>query len=219
MALVAAVTACGSSSASPSTPVSSATSAGTAGAPARCGPAGASTLASSSAARVYAWHSEVYGCAFVHGRSFRLGSVARALREARVQPVVIAGIDAAYGLANFGVDTVTAFVEVRRLTDDQPLAVFPVTRTGVVEGIESVTSLVLRSDGAVAWIGVARSIVRHGQVIEVHATGAPPSTYGRFPSTDRVLDSGPQVAPASLRLHGSTLTWKHGTATRRATLH
>ncbi len=186
--------------------------------PPGCGPVGAPTLASGSQARVYSRHGEVYGCSFVHGRSFRLGSTARSLHESRVQPIVVAGADVAYGLASFGVDTVNATVVVRRLTDGKQLVDLSATRSGVVEGFESVTSLALTRSGAVAWIGVARSIVAHRQVIEVHAADATASASGSA-SGDRLLDSGPQVAPASLRLHGSTLTWQHGSATRHATLH
>jgi hypothetical protein len=153
----------------------------------------------------------VYGCSFSGGRSFRLGSTARALRESSVDPVAVAGNNAAYGVSRFGVDTVRTSVVVRRLTDGRQLAEFAVTQTGVVEGIEAVKSLVLKGDGAVAWIGLAHSIARHGEAIEVHAADA-------SSSTDRLLDSGPQVAPQSLRLHGSTITWQHGAATRHATL-
>ncbi|MBV9416083.1 MAG: hypothetical protein JO363_13960 [Solirubrobacterales bacterium] len=176
-----------------------------------CRPAGAATLASSPQARVYSWHGGVYGCSFSGGRSFRLGGAARALRGTSVDPVVVAGNSAADGVSRFGVDTVMTSLVVRRLTDGKQLADFAVTRSGVVEGVESVSSMVLKGDGAVAWIGVAHSLVGHGEVIEVHAADA--SSSG-----DRLLDSGPQVAPQSLRLHGSTITWTRGAATRKATL-
>ena len=154
----------------------------------------------------------MYGCSFSAGRSFRLGSTARALRETRVDPVAVAGHDAAYGVSSFGVDTVRTSVVVRRLADGKQLGEFAATGTGVVEGVGSVSSLVLKGDGALAWIGVARSLVGHGEAIEVHAADTSSS------SADRLLDSGAQIAPGSLRLHGSTITWKHGAATRHATL-
>jgi hypothetical protein len=153
----------------------------------------------------------VYGCSFAVGRSFRLGNVARSIREARVQPVAVAGNDAAYGLSSFGVDTIGTEVVVRRLTDGKRLREFPATRAGVVEGAQSVGSVVVRSDGAVAWIGVDRSIIGRGGAIEVHAADG-------SASADRVLDSGAQIVPGSLRLRGSTLTWTAGAATRHATL-
>jgi len=153
----------------------------------------------------------VFGCSFARGRSFRLGSATRSIQESRVDPVAVAGNYAAYGLSNFGVDTVRTDVVVRRLSDGTRLADFPATRAAVAEGFQSVGSLAVRSDGAVGWIGSERSIMRRGQSIEVHSAGA-------AASADRVLDSGSQVVPQSLRLHGSLLTWKHGAATRHATL-
>jgi hypothetical protein len=168
-------------------------------------------VASSLSARVYSWHGGVFGCSFAGGRSFRLGNVARSLREARVQPVVVAGSNAAFGLSSFGVDTGSTQVVVRRLTDGKRLKGFPATRAFVVEDFQTVGSLAARSDGAVAWIGVVRSIVGGRQAIEVHAADG-------SASTDRVLDTGAQIVPGSLQLHGSTLTWRHGAATRHATL-
>lgn len=185
---------------------------GTSPAPRRCGPRAAPTIAASRQARVYAADGGVFGCSFVHSYSFRLGNTAEALHQSRVQLVVVAGTDAAYSLASYGVDTVSATVVVRRLTDGRRLAHLGATRSGLVEGFASVTSLALKSDGAVAWIGVAHSIVAHRQVVEVHAAA---SASG---SANRVLDSGPAIAPQSLRLHGSTLTWRHGHATGHATL-
>jgi len=207
-ALLVVLASCGSSAAAPGgSPASpSATTSAR-----HCGPSGATTLASSSQARVYSSGGGVYGCSFAAGRSFRLGSAARSLHEGRVAPVVLAGSDVAYGLATFGVDTGRTGVVVRRLTDGTQLADFASTQAGVVEGFQSIGSLVVKRDGAVAWIGVERSIVGSRQVVEVH--GAPAGA-----STDRLLGSGAQIAPSSLRLHGSTLTWRDGGATRHATL-
>jgi hypothetical protein len=206
VALLAVLASCGTSAASSG----SATSATARG---HCGPANASAtaLASGLQARVYSSHGGVYGCSFAVGRSFRLGNVARSIREARVQPVAVAGNDAAYGLSRFGVDTIGTGVVVRRLTDGKRLRESPATRAGVVEGAQSVGSVVVRSDGAVAWIGVERSIIGRGEAIEVHAANGPASG-------DRVLDSGAQIVPGSLQLRGSTLTWTTGAATRHATL-
>jgi hypothetical protein len=185
---------------------------GTSPGPRRCGPRAAPTIAASRQARVYAADGGVFGCSFVGGRSFRLGNTAEALHQSRVQLVVVAGADAAYALSSFGVDTVSATVVLRRLTDGRRQEQFAATSSGLVEGFQSVTSLALKSDGAVAWIGVANSIVAHREITEVHADA---SASG---SANRILDSGPGIAPQSLRLHASTLTWRHGQATRRATL-
>ena len=219
-----ALAACGSSASSSGAPTASSSRlASPRPAPARhCGPAGATTLAASSQARVYAWRGGVFGCSFAHRRSFRLGSTERSLREDAVSPVALAGSDAAYGRSNFGIDTVMSAVAVTRLTDGKQLADFAATSIGRPEGVQSVASVVVKRDGAVAWIGTDHSLVARGRdVVEVHAVDAaalPMPSVPPSPTAGRLLDSGPQVAPGSLRLHGSTLTWKHGAAVRHATL-
>ena len=71
-------------------------------------------------------------CAPIRAR----GLIRRSIRESRVEPVVVAGAAAAYGLVRFGVDTVSASVVVRRLSDGRRLSGFAVTRSAVPEGVE-----------------------------------------------------------------------------------
>jgi hypothetical protein len=222
LALLVVLTSCGSSSASSSPPASGTASsaaqststqsstAGSGGSHRACGPAQSTTLAAGSVARVYSVGQVVYGCAARGGRAFRLGASMRTLREGRAGPIALAGTVAAYGLTQFGVDTVRTEVVVRRLTDGATLANLPASRAVGVESFQSVGSIVVKADGAVAWIGSDRSIIAHRAQIEVHAA------HG---SSDSLLDAGPDIAPASLRLDGSTLTWQVGGATRHATLH
>ena len=185
-------------------------SAGSTAGPTRCGPASAQTLAADGRVRVYALHQVVYGCSVARGRSFRLGHASRALAEARVGPVAVAGDLAAYGLQSFGVDTVSTSVVVRRLTNGSQIKELRATRAVGAEAFQSIGSVVVNASGAVAWIGSEHSIVGHSSAIEVHSDG----TGG-----DRVLDSGANIDPTSLRLHGSRLSWVDGGATRHATLH
>lgn len=199
--LVAFLASCGSSAASSGTDGASVAG--------RCGPAAATTLASSHQARVYSWHGGVFGCTFAQDHPIRLGSAARSIREARVTPVALAGVDAAYGLSHFGIDTGSTEVVVLRLTDGKQLQDSPATRAVGAESFQSVGSIVVNSSGAVAWIGVQRSIIAHRGATEVHEAGA---------GGDHLLESGPRIDPASLRLHGTTLTWLNGGATRHATL-
>ena len=208
---------CGSSDAKtaggPSTTSSSGSSTGSTPVVTRCGPASAKTLAGNGRVRVYVLNQDVYGCSVARGRSFRLGHAVRALAQARVGPLAVAGDLAAYGLQSFGVDTVSASVVVRRLTDGTVLKELRATRAAGAESFESIGSLVVMANGAVAWIGSLHSIVGHRSAIEVHAAG------GAGAGADRVLDSGPDIDLASLRLHGSRLTWVDGAVTRHATLH
>jgi hypothetical protein len=126
-----------------------------------------------------------------------------------VQSVRVAGRVAGYSITRCGVDTGSTTVQVTRLSDGRTLSSHDATTRQGVEGHSSVDSLVLRADGAVAWIATARSIGSPKFVREVAR-----ADRGGF----TVLDSGPGVAPRSLRLHRSTLTWRDGSGRRRATL-
>lgn len=164
--------------------------------------------------RVYSLNEVVYGCSAAHGKSFRLGHAMRSIAEARVNPVAVAGANAAYGLARFGIDTGRTSVVVRRLTDGNQLSEFPATQAVGAESFQTVGSLVVKADGAVAWIAMSFSIVGGGRgTVEVHAADA---------GGERVLASAPsrpeRIDPGSLRLRGSTLSWTDAGATRHATL-
>jgi hypothetical protein len=180
-----------------------------AGTASACGPRAARTLAADPVARVYASGGEVYGCAAGGAGAHRLGSSRGSIASAEVGTVRLAGRVAAYELQTAGIDTGRASVEVRRLSTGRLLAQRPATTTIGVEGFQSIDALVVKPDGAVAWIATARSIgpprfIR--QVERVDARGF------------RVLDSGPRVAPTSLRLRRSTRSWRHRTTEKTATL-
>jgi hypothetical protein len=207
LALLVVLAACGSSSASSAPPQPTATQ--PAGGHGSCGPANANTLAANGRVRVYALHQAVFGCSAARRHSFRLGHATRSIGEDEVGPVAVAGDLAAYGLRRFGVDTALASVVVRRLTDGTTLKELSATRALGAESFQSVESVVIRRDGAVAWIGSVHSIGARRSAIEVHEAG----TGG-----DRLLDSGSGIDAGSLRLHGSTLSWVDGGATRHATL-
>jgi hypothetical protein len=152
----------------------------------------------------------VYGCSVQRGRTFRLGHATRSISESRVGPVAVAGNDAAYGLSNFGVDTVRTSVEVRRLTDGAVLQDLPASSSAGPEFFQQVGSVVVKADGAVAWIGSESSIISRGHgVIEVRAVDA---------GGARMLDSGQGIDSTSLRLRGSTLSWRHNGVTHHGTL-
>jgi len=193
--------ACGSSSGSTSASSASAS----------CNPQGSHTIASGEKARVYSLRKLVYGCAYATGKAWRLGEQsACGPGSDGVQAAHVAAALAGYGLRSCGVDSGSAVVIVRRLTDGKQLVERAATeRSTGAESYQSVGSLALKADRSVAWIGVGQSIIGHGKTVEVR----------RFQSgQETLLDSGSAVDPASLRLHGSTLTWKHGKQTRSATL-
>ncbi len=118
----------------------------------------------------------------------------------------------AYGFTTSGVDTGFAEVIVRRLDDGRQLRVAPATMKPLApESFQSVDSVVVKLDGAVAWTAHASSIIRRGTDIEVERADA---------RGHALLDSGsgPGIDVHSLRLHGSTLSWRHRTVTRSASL-
>jgi hypothetical protein len=176
---------------------------------AACGPDSARTIAGDAVARVYASGGSAYGGVTGGTRSYRLGRTDHSIGAARIEAVRVSGRIAAYGLRTSGVDTGYATVNVRRLTTGTLLTQRPATTRVGVEGFQSIDSLVLKADGAVAWIATAHSIglptfIRQLQRLDDRGF--------------RVLDFGPNVAAVSLALHGSTLSWKHRTAVRTATL-
>ncbi len=217
VALLALLASCGSSAASSGTgasPSSKSTPSAHPGKLANCGPATASTLAANRQVRVYTLHGEVSGCSMPQGKSFRLGHATRSIAEARVSPVAVGGDLAAYGLARFGIDTGRSTVVVRRLTDGKQLKEFAATQAVGAESFQTVGSVVVKPDGAVAWIATNFSIVGGGHgTVEVHAADA---------RGDRVLDKAPshpeRIDPASLRLVGSTLAWTDAGVSRHEIL-
>jgi hypothetical protein len=206
--LLVALAACGSSSAA--SDASSTATGPTAPRATRCGPRAAKTLRASRAARVYALRGQVYGCAFGHGRSYLLGASTRSIREERVGPLALAGVVAGYGLRSYGVDTVSSAVIVRDLTSGRQLRALPANTKVGPESIQTVNQIVLGRDGAVAWIAETMSIIGRGSAqFEVQRADA---------RGHSVLDSGRSIQSHSLRLRGSTLTWRDAGGLRSATL-
>jgi hypothetical protein len=178
---------------------------------ARCMPRGARSLAASRTARVYSWHSAVYGCVDATGQLRKLGGAGVCNRpDGAVAPATLAATIVAYGLERCGVDTGSSTVVVLNLSTGIRRAALPAaTLPAGAESFSSVTSLVLRRDGAVGWIARSASVVRRRTTYEVHRFAGGKSS---------LLDSGGSIAPASLRLAGSLMTWRHGTATRSSRL-
>jgi hypothetical protein len=177
---------------------------------ARCGDPSGRTLAHTRLGRVYVVGDSVFGCATGGARPVRLGSNVVSPGSAQLGPLALAGKIAAYGSRTLGVDTSSAEVIVRRLSDGRVLSVLEATdrQTGP-ESIESVGSIAVRSDGAVAWIGSSQSIVAHRRIIEVLELAG---------GSVRRLDQGSGIHARSLSLSGARLTWTHGSVRRSAML-
>jgi hypothetical protein len=175
-----------------------------------CGPKGATTLAASRVARVYVTGNRVYGCSRHGTRTLLLGQRATCEGNARVDPVAVEGEIVAYGSERCFVDTGNTAVIVRRLSDGKTLRSAAATSPPGVESFQSVGSLVLKRDGAVAWIGLGSSIGLHNHKTEVYKA----DSHGSV----QLLDAGGAIRSGSLVLNGSRLSWKHGDTVRHATL-
>jgi hypothetical protein len=209
--LALALAACGASQASAPAGTGPRAGAPSLGGSPGCAPSSARVLASDRYAEVYRLGDTVYGCSTSNGHRYRLGSAGFCTNADRVGPVALRGAVAAYGVQRCGVDTGTAQVVTRRLSDGRVLHTSPATsRVPGAESYQSVGSLVVKADGAVGWIGEAHSIIGKGSpVVEVRRFDA----HGQAE-----LDSGPAIAVRSLRLHGSRLSWLHSGAERSANL-
>jgi NADPH:quinone reductase-like Zn-dependent oxidoreductase len=131
-------------------------------------------------------------------RQFRLGRMQTGCNPCVVR-VVVAGTIAAYVKSWLGYDNNDCEVIVRRLTDGKRIAAY--SAVGGAE-FQAVSSLVARPDGHVAWIGVGQ--------------GFSPGTAVQ--SDGAILDHGFAIRPHSLKLHGTLLSWKHGSKSRHASL-
>jgi hypothetical protein len=176
-----------------------------------CGPAGAHTLAADSMARVYSRQGKVYGCARSGSKSYSLGTVDKSFNEGRVAPLALAGVDVAYGLTFYGVDTINASVMVRRLTDGHLVRQHSAINEAVgAEYFETVDAVVVKRDGSVAWIAHATWVGSQGKsVTEVDKSDQ---------TNKSLLDHSASIVTDSLHLQGSRLTWMDGSSSRSATL-
>lgn len=180
---------------------------GTAAASAPCAPAGAHVKLSDRRAQVYALGKTMYACDRRTRHTTKLGVTTNCIATSRVDRTALAGDVVAYGIDRCGVDAGFATVTVRRASDGKRLHGFAALSGSGPESFQSVGSLVVERNGSVAWIATLHSIIltSEGGQTEVHANG-------------RLLEAGPGIKPHSLRLHGSTLTWRDGSTTRTATL-
>lgn len=177
--------------------------------PKACGPSSARTLAGGPSARVYVVANTVYGCAAHTDRRFRLGTTAFCNRAERAGLAAVAGRVAALALTTCGVDTGSTTVQVRRLSDGAVLSAYPAAQAPGPESFTSVSAIVVDAAGAVAWIGRAESVVRHGVSTVVYAADGGPA---------RRLDAGSAIVADSLRLAGTAVSWRHGGERRSAPL-
>ena len=143
-------------------------------------------------------------------RTTKLGTTTVCIAAARVDRVALAGNIVAYGVDRCGVDTGFTSVVVRSLSEGKRLASYAaVNGPGLVESYQTIGSIVVKRDASVAWIGTEHSIIGRGSRTEVDG-----AQHGKR----ALLDSGVGIVASSLRLRGSTLSWRRASMTRTATL-
>jgi hypothetical protein len=167
--------------------------------------------------------TKIFGCAFKGAhRSYLLGEPPESSSSGSggIELETLAGPMAAYFAGSGGPGGASWLVEVRNLATGKLIHQVPsgtpahpeppriehgLTVTYV--GIGPIESLVVKKDGAVAWI--VGTTMENG-TYQVHALDS---------TGERVLAVGPEIEPHSLALAGSTLYWLQGGKPMSATLN
>lgn len=154
-------------------------------------------------------HLIVYGCTFEKHRSYQLGyfpdeGTCSSSGCIGVQHEVLAGSLVAYEFFSIGGGGGTFLVIVRDLRNGHVVYRVPTgtprpQNASSVVGAGSTVTIVLKTDGSVAWITERP----HGEATEyqVHALDK---------TGNRLLATGTDIDPQSLALAGSTLYWTQG---------
>jgi hypothetical protein len=191
-----------------------------------CVVAGTATLAAGALVRVYAHRGRVVACVRATGRRALLGPTLRADTcfpdLCFVSQVRVAGALVAYGSELLGRFDLIDHVIVRDVVRGRVLVEAPdalarardgdacLDGAGRLEGIGPLSDLVLRADGAVAWIALRLCGAGPTGVREVHAL---------VPGVSRrLLGAGTAIASASLTLDGDVVRWRSGGQARSAAL-
>jgi hypothetical protein len=163
---------------------------------------------------------EFYGCVRPHGRSYLLGippSYGSPSGSGGTRTYTLGGPVVAF--EEFNTTNLVSYyryeeeIVVRDLRDGRVLHRLatgtgnsPLERKHGDVGIGGVTRIVVKGDGAVAWIVAVDGLASEYQVHAVDSTG------------NHVLAVGPSIEPKSLRLNGSVLHWTQGGKRLSATL-
>lgn len=181
-------------------------------------------LVANARAVVYEGYEAIEGCAYGSRRSYALGPIPYGdpYGGTDVARETLSGITAAYEIFESQVLNNKGWrkrwVVVRDLRNGRVLHRVPTgvsarpSQVGNV-GIGRTTGLVVKGDGAVAWIVATGEELPNGEeqgTFQVHAVDS---------SGSRVLASGANIDPSSLALAGSRLYWMQGGVPMSAVLN
>jgi hypothetical protein len=154
----------------------------------------------------------IYGCSYGHKRSYLLGPAPYGGESGAggIENEVLAGSIVAYEEASNQTCCQHWWVVVRNLRNGHVLHRIP-TGTPIKPeplsvGIGLAVTIVVKSDGSVAWIVETGQEEGRYQVHTVDKSGS------------HILASNPDIDPTSLALAGSTLYWTQGGQPESATL-
>lgn len=172
-----------------------------------CPPGHSHLLVADAQAQVYEAFEQVYGCAYGHRRSYALGPPPEGSTpepSASVEQETLAGPIVAYEENYISESLNRWFVVVRDLRTGRVLHKLPTGTpnppSAQLVGDGYAVAIVVKSDGAVAWI-VRTRIEPQPNEYQVRAVDK---------SGSRLLASGTAIDPSSLALAGSTLYWTQG---------
>lgn len=182
-----------------------------------CRPAGSKTVVATPRARVFKWHTVVWGCLFKRGVAVRLTSNDGYGQDyLRAPTPKLAGRFVAY--TYYWEGSVEGTGQAVRVTDLRSgrtnLTDFEFEENDKVPTDVKVVKLVVTPTGWVAWSWIA-TYDKLGDVPEIRRLRAGRSDIGL---TAKPLDSGPDVDPASLEQDGTSIFWTHGDEPRTAEL-
>jgi hypothetical protein len=184
-----------------------------------CSPARSHLLIGDARAQVYElpenahFESPIYGCAYRHGRSYSLGQIGECGSSEACEGIArgtltLAGPIVAYERFYAGgfAGSSEWKVAVWDLRTGRPLYEVPTGTPSAPSpgyvGVGAITALVLKRDGAAAWIAEDNELsFGHAPFYDVEAFDY---------SGIRVLASGTGIGPRSLALKGSTVSWNNG---------
>lgn len=178
----------------------------------RC-PSSGETLARSSQARVWKGSTGfTYGCTFRTGRVFKLDPKGGEV-DGPASKLALAGTAVAYETAY--ADPAPYRVIVRSLRTGKVLHSVKANGGSEMGHGGPVWEMRVNRRGFAAW---SASVDCACEEVNYDDKGWSINAVGSGPA-HLVLDIGPAVAPRTIALHGSTVSWQHGSEQRSATLH